>query len=177
MKEQCTDNGYTPFENQVQEAIKDLVPLVTAQTISTRIGTLHRAAKAVGGESTDHAIADICRQMSKDICELFGKKDEEQKLIKVFQYIYNVTTKGALRDLPLYQEAAQPSNGVGLLPGEPPSVKTNQRCKHCDTLITFVEYESDMPPLTNGDTFSCGSCDGINTIKSALTRTGGGENV
>lgn len=44
MNEQCTNNGYTPFENAVQEAIKDLVSPDLAKPISTLVGSLHRAA-------------------------------------------------------------------------------------------------------------------------------------
>lgn len=42
MKEFCTENGYTPLENEIQAAINDLVSKELAQPISTRIAGLVR---------------------------------------------------------------------------------------------------------------------------------------
>jgi len=55
MSEVCESNGYTPFENAVQEAIKDLVTPDLAKPISTRVGGLYRSHLATlredgGGE-------------------------------------------------------------------------------------------------------------------------------
>jgi hypothetical protein len=46
----CEPNGYTPFENAVQREIADLVPIELARPISTRIGSLYRAAIQQSGQ-------------------------------------------------------------------------------------------------------------------------------